>query len=172
MSAKAKKPAARKPAAKKPAAKKPAKKPVVKKEEEVIKMIVIPEVITLKDLADKMKMKPADLIKKLFLKGKMVTLNTELSYEEAEEIVAINQLRRYLAQYPLGEQREGNVMTFETDKGTYKLYEKRGKLMVHPGAMTFLSGIRNLTFYEQGDFIYMSFWRNGKERNVWIAINE
>ena len=93
-------------------------------------------------------------------------------YEEAEEIVAINQLRRYLAQYPLGEQREGNVMTFETDKGTYKLYEKRGKLMVHPGAMTFLSGIRNLTFYEQGDFIYMSFWRNGKERNVWIAINE
>ena len=63
-----------------------AKKPVQKKEEEVIKMIVIPEIITLKDLADKMKMKPADLIKKLFLKGKMVTLNTELSYEEAEEI--------------------------------------------------------------------------------------
>ena len=62
------------------------KKQEVKKEEEQIKMIVIPDVITLKDLADKMKMKPADLIKKLFLKGKMVTLNTELSYEEAEEI--------------------------------------------------------------------------------------
>ena len=62
------------------------KKPEVRKEEEQIKMIVIPDVITLKDLADKMKMKASDLIKKLFLKGKMVTVNTELSYEEAEEI--------------------------------------------------------------------------------------
>jgi len=66
--------------------KEPIKKQVVKKEEEVIKMISLPAIITMKDLADKMKMKPADLIKKLFMKGKMVTLNTELSYEEAEEI--------------------------------------------------------------------------------------
>ena len=42
--------------------------------------------ITLKDLSDKMKVKPADIIKKLFMQGKMVTLNTELSYEDAENI--------------------------------------------------------------------------------------
>ncbi|WP_036607423.1 translation initiation factor IF-2 [Oribacterium sp. P6A1] len=59
---------------------------VVKPVEEEIKSITIPEVITIKELADKMKQKPADIIKKLFMKGQMVTLNTELSYEEAENI--------------------------------------------------------------------------------------
>lgn len=59
---------------------------VVKPVEEEIKSITIPEVITIKDLADKMKQKPADIIKKLFMQGQMVTLNTELSYEEAENI--------------------------------------------------------------------------------------
>ena len=59
---------------------------VVKPVEEEIKSITIPEVITIKDLADKMKQKPADIIKKLFMKGQMVTLNTELSYEDAENI--------------------------------------------------------------------------------------
>ena len=59
---------------------------VVKPVEEEIKSITIPDVITIKDLADKMKIKPADIIKKLFMQGQMVTLNTELSYEEAENI--------------------------------------------------------------------------------------
>lgn len=59
---------------------------VVKKEEEIIKSITIPELITIQELADKMKQKAADIIKKLFLQGKLVTLNTELSYEEAENI--------------------------------------------------------------------------------------
>ena len=59
---------------------------VVKVAEETIKSITLPEVITIKELADKMKQKSADLIKKLFLKGQMVTLNTELSYEEAENL--------------------------------------------------------------------------------------
>ncbi len=57
-----------------------------KKEEEVIRMITLPDVITLKDLAEKMKLKPADIIKKLFLQGKMLTVNSELPYEDAEEI--------------------------------------------------------------------------------------
>lgn len=60
---------------------------VVKKPEvEEIKAITIPEVITIQELADKMKMKAADIIKKLFMQGQMVTINTELSYEEAENI--------------------------------------------------------------------------------------
>ncbi len=57
-----------------------------KKEEEVIRMITLPDVITLKELAEKMKMKPADIIKKQFLQGKMLTVNSEIPYEEAEEI--------------------------------------------------------------------------------------
>ena len=63
---------------------KPEKK--VEEPEEQIKVITIPEKLTIKDLADKMKMQPSVIIKKLFLEGKIVTLNTEVSYEEAENI--------------------------------------------------------------------------------------
>ena len=63
-------------------------KPEPKKEapEDDIKVIVIPETLSIRDLADKLKLQPSVIIKKLFLQGKMVTPNTDLSYEEAEEI--------------------------------------------------------------------------------------
>lgn len=63
-------------------------KPEKKEEvaEEVIKVITLPETITIKDLADKMKIQPASIIKKLFLEGKVVTVNQEISYEDAEAI--------------------------------------------------------------------------------------
>ena len=54
--------------------------------EEEIKVITIPEILTIKELADKMKKPSAALIKKLFLAGKIVTLNQEITFEEAEEI--------------------------------------------------------------------------------------
>ena len=59
-----------------------------KKEEvvEEIKVITLPEVLTIKELADKMKMQPAAIIKKLFMQGQIVTVNQEISYEEAENI--------------------------------------------------------------------------------------
>ncbi len=64
-------------------------KPEKKKEEaveEVIKVITLPDMITIKDLADKMKIQPSAIVKKLFLEGKIVTVNQEVSYEEAENI--------------------------------------------------------------------------------------
>ncbi len=63
-------------------------KPEKKEEEaeEVIKVITLPDNITIKDLADKMRMQPAAIIKKLFLQGKVVTVNQEISYEDAENI--------------------------------------------------------------------------------------
>ncbi|MBH1942304.1 translation initiation factor IF-2 [Mobilitalea sibirica] len=60
-------------------------KPVAVVEEE-IKTISIPEILTIKELADKMKMPSAVLVKKLFLAGKMVSINQEITFEEAEEI--------------------------------------------------------------------------------------
>ena len=54
--------------------------------EEVIKVITLPEMITIKDLAEKMKMQPSAIVKKLFLEGKVVTVNQEISYEDAENI--------------------------------------------------------------------------------------
>ncbi len=64
-------------------------KPEKKKEseaEEAIKVIILPESVTIKELAEKMKMPPAAIIKKLFLEGKIVTVNQEISYEDAESI--------------------------------------------------------------------------------------
>ena len=63
-------------------------KPEKKEEpvEEQIKVITIPETLTIKELADKMKLVPSVIIKKLFLQGKIATVNTELSFEEAENI--------------------------------------------------------------------------------------
>ncbi|MCR5687829.1 MAG: translation initiation factor IF-2 [Lachnospiraceae bacterium] len=55
-------------------------------EEEKIKVITLPETITIKELSDKMKIQSSQIIKKLFLQGKVVTVNEEISYEEAEEI--------------------------------------------------------------------------------------
>ena len=40
--------------------------------------ITIPERITIKDLADKMKVQSSAVIKTLFMKGKMVTVNQEV----------------------------------------------------------------------------------------------
>ena len=60
-----------------------------KKEEakvEEIKTIVIPEVITIKELAEKMKLQPSAIVKKLFLQGTIVTINQEIDFEKAEEI--------------------------------------------------------------------------------------
>lgn len=63
-----------------------AKAEPVKVVEEKIKTIVLPDHITLKELADKMKIQASTIIKKLFMDGKMLTMNSDLTYEEAEEI--------------------------------------------------------------------------------------
>ena len=42
--------------------------------------------MTIKELADKMKVQASEIIKKLFMKGQMVTVNQEIDYDSAEEI--------------------------------------------------------------------------------------
>ena len=64
----------------KPMAPKP--EPVV----EEIKSIVIPETLTIKELAEHMKKQPSEIVKKLFMQGKIVTINQEIDYATAEEI--------------------------------------------------------------------------------------
>ena len=63
-------------------------KPEIKDEKptEDIKSISIPESITVRDLSAKLKLLPSAIVKKLFMTGKMVTPNTVLSYEDAENI--------------------------------------------------------------------------------------
>ena len=53
---------------------------------EEIKTITLPDILTIKELAEKMKLQPSAIVKKLFLQGKIVTLNTEIDFDQAEEI--------------------------------------------------------------------------------------
>ena len=67
---------------KKPANAQPKPEPVVEK----VTSIELPETVTIKELADKMKIPAAQIIKKLFLEGKMLNVNSDITYDEAEEI--------------------------------------------------------------------------------------
>ena len=64
------------------------KKPVKKEEkkEDTIKQLILPDTLTIKELADKMKVQPSVVVKKLFMQGKIVTINQEIDYDTAEEI--------------------------------------------------------------------------------------
>ena len=63
----------------------PQPKPVEKDPNEII-TLTLPEHITIKELADKMKVQASVIVKKLFMKGIMVTVNQDIDYEQAEEI--------------------------------------------------------------------------------------
>ena len=66
--------------------KQPEQKREQKPVEPVIKTITLPEVITVGELAQKIKVPVAQLIKKMFMAGKMYNVNSDLSFEEAGEI--------------------------------------------------------------------------------------
>ncbi|MDE6025366.1 MAG: translation initiation factor IF-2 [Lachnospiraceae bacterium] len=54
--------------------------------EPVIKSVVLPEALTVGELADKIKVPVAQLIKKLFMAGKMLNVNSELDFDSAADI--------------------------------------------------------------------------------------
>lgn len=62
----------------------PVKKPA--EADDGIKTIILPDKMTIKELSDKMKVQASTVIKNLFMRGKAVTLNHEIKFEEAEEI--------------------------------------------------------------------------------------
>ena len=64
---------------------KPVEKPVEKKEDE-IRTVTLPDRMTIRELADILKIQAAAIVKKLFLQGTMVTVNHEIDYDTAEEI--------------------------------------------------------------------------------------
>ncbi len=54
--------------------------------EPVIKSVELPEVLSVSELASKIKVPVAQLIKKLFMAGKVYNVNSDLSFDEAAEI--------------------------------------------------------------------------------------
>ncbi|MEE3355245.1 MAG: translation initiation factor IF-2 [Candidatus Weimeria sp.] len=59
---------------------------VEKRNMDEVLTIVLPDHLTIRELADKMKVQPSDIVKKLFMSGKMITVNSDVDYDEAEEI--------------------------------------------------------------------------------------
>lgn len=57
-----------------------------KPKEPVIKTIQLPEVITVGELADRLKVPGAQLVKKMFLAGKIVTINSDLDFDAAADL--------------------------------------------------------------------------------------
>ncbi|MSA37351.1 translation initiation factor IF-2, partial [Lactonifactor sp. BIOML-A1] len=64
----------------------PNPQPKQEEKKEEIKEITLPEKMTIRELAEKMKMQPSVIVKKLFLEGILVTVNHEIDFEKAQEI--------------------------------------------------------------------------------------
>ena len=65
---------------------KPNIQPKAEEKKEEVKEITLPEKMTIRELAEKMKMQPSVIVKKLFMQGVMVTVNHEIDFEKAQEI--------------------------------------------------------------------------------------
>lgn len=65
---------------------KPAPQPKAEEKKPEVKEITLPEKLTIRELAEAMKMQPSVIVKKLFMQGVMVTVNHEIDFEKAQEI--------------------------------------------------------------------------------------
>ncbi len=65
---------------------KPVTAPKIEEKKPEVKEITLPEKLTIRELAEAMKVQPSVIVKKLFLQGVMVTVNQEIDFEKAQEI--------------------------------------------------------------------------------------
>ena len=65
---------------------KPVKPVEPEKKEDEIRNVILPDTMTIRELADILKIQPSVIVKKLFLQGTVVTVNHEIDYDMAEEI--------------------------------------------------------------------------------------
>ncbi len=105
----------------KPQPKKPSRPPKKKKEEEELKIVQIPEVITVRELAELLDVSPTEIIAELMKRGILATINHTIDPEIAVEIA---EKFGYLAEVKTAEQEVEELVEAEQEENPEELEER------------------------------------------------